>query len=78
MDGDVNRRTVCDFIKAKMPDDGQLVLALVDASGVDFGGSVVELTKKRAVLNRADYRTIGHEVEALLLAMYNAATEADL
>ena len=48
-----NRRVVCEFIKSHMPPDSQLILALVDPCGVDFGGSVIELVDERHMLSTA-------------------------
>ncbi len=70
----VNRKTVCDFIKATMPMDSQLILALVDPCGVDFGGDVIELTKPRSMLDTEQYHSVGGEISVLLNAMYDAVT----
>lgn len=58
-----------------MPADSQLILALVDPCGVDFGGSVIELVDERHMLSTAVYSSIGQEVEDLVRAMYEAAAE---
>lgn len=73
----INRKTVCEFIKAKMPSEGQLLLAVVDPCGVDFGGVIIELDRPRALLSRDEYETTGQVVSDLVDLMYAAAVGGD-
>ena len=49
------------------PNDSQIILSLVDDLGVDFGGSVIELSSKRSLLEMDQY----NEVKTLLSSYLN-------
>ncbi len=52
---DINRQKIYGFIKDNQPMGSQLILALVDEGGIDFGGDVFEFTEKNSLLNREDF-----------------------
>ncbi len=54
------------------PANMQLILALADDGGTDFGGTVVELTVKRSVLMAEEYAAAANEI----LPLYEAALSA--
>jgi len=64
-----NLKTMLTFIRRNRTPDSQLILALVDPQGVDFGGTEIELTEKRHVLDEDLYDSVGSELEDLLLRM---------
>jgi hypothetical protein len=59
---DVNHQIMLKFIRDNRPKGSQLILALVDDCGIDFGGSVVEMTEKYAVLRGREYKEIAEEI----------------
>jgi len=66
---DINRQKIYSFIKEYQPKDSQLVLALVDAGGTDFGGDVIEFTEKNSLLNDEDYRLYSGYFSRLLASV---------
>ncbi|MGD0918153.1 MAG: hypothetical protein ABSB22_17010 [Thermodesulfobacteriota bacterium] len=59
---DVNHRIMLQFIRDNRPEGSQLILGLVDDCGIDFGGSVVDMTEKYSVLREKDYKEIAGEI----------------
>jgi len=64
-----NLKTMLEFINRNQCPDSQLILALVDPQGVDFGGKEIELTESRGVLDKGLYDSVGREIEDLLVRM---------
>ena len=52
----VNRQKVYNFIKDFQPRGSQVILALVDEGGIDFGGKVLNFSEKDSLLNDTDYQ----------------------
>lgn len=52
-----------EFIRDERPKDSQLVLGLVDSLGVDFGGTVIELTDERQLLQDSQFDDVSAEME---------------
>lgn len=51
------------LIKNHRPEDSQLILGLVDDCNIDFGGKVVEMTKKYSALSEDEYKRVSAEIE---------------
>jgi len=62
----VNLKKMLSFIHERRPKDSQVVLGLVDDCGVEFDGSVIELSDKNQLLHTRDYAAISAEVRDLL------------
>jgi len=50
-----NHERIITFIRDKQPDDSQLIMAVVDAKGVDFGGKVYVLNEPRSVMKEDEF-----------------------
>ena len=61
-----NHERIITFIKEKQPDDSQLIMAVVDAKGVDFGGDVYVLNETRSVMNERDFLAAREIMEPFL------------
>lgn len=61
-------------IRDKRPKDSQLILAVADDEGTDYGGDVIELKRKRRLLRKGDYKSVSEELTPLIeLALENGA-----
>ncbi len=58
-------------IRDRRPKHSQLVLALADDKGTDFGGTVIELDKKLSLLRKSEYEDVKNE----LIPLYENALE---
>lgn len=56
---------ILDFIRDHRPSKTQLILAVVDAPGVEFGGKEIHLQKKYGLLDEGEFFDVGDEVRAL-------------
>jgi hypothetical protein len=54
------------FIRDRRPASTQLILALVDTPGVDFGGHEVVLDTKHRLLQEEDFAEVGNEVQEFI------------
>lgn len=61
-------------IHDRRPKDSQLILALADDVGTDFGGNVVELKQKYSLLQQSEYDDVRNE----LIPLYECALRAGL
>lgn len=57
-----NLKDVLEFISRNRPSGSQLIVALVDDAGVEFGGKVITLNKKWKVLRDEDYKKLAAEL----------------
>ncbi len=58
-----NHRRILEFIRDNRPSDAQLVMGVVDAKAVDFGGKTVDLTNpKRSVLVQEENESAEEEL----------------
>lgn len=64
-----NWNRILSFIRDNQPKDAQLILSLVDDSGITFGGKLIELTEKLSVLSQEEFS----DVSAEMLPIINAA-----
>lgn len=58
-----------EFIRDERPKDSQLVLGLVDSLGVDFGGTLIELTDERQLLQDSQFDEVSKEMEPFFAQM---------
>jgi hypothetical protein len=70
----VNLERMLRFIRDERPRESQLVLALVDDCGIDFGGSTVELYRKNSVLGEEEYE----ELSMLVREFIDLADQANI
>jgi hypothetical protein len=61
-----NHERIITFIKEKQPVNSQLIMAVVDAKGVDFGGDVYVLDEARSVMNERDFPAAQEFMEPFL------------
>jgi len=57
-----NLRKILRFISENRPHDHQLILGLVDDSGIDFGGHTIELGTKYSLLDENEYQGLADEI----------------
>lgn len=57
-----NLRKMLEFIKKHRSEDQQLIVGLVDDSGVDFEGRLIKLGKKYSVLDEEQYELVSNEM----------------
>lgn len=65
----INYHAMLEFIKNNRPADSQMILGVVDTEGVELGGSTVTLNKKRQLLDKESYATVGKHLNDLLMAL---------
>lgn len=58
----VNHLKMLKFTRDNLPDDAQLVLSLVDDCGIDFGGTVMDMTVKNFALSEDEYKSVAEEI----------------
>ncbi len=66
---------ILDAIRDERPTGVQLILALADDRETDFGGGVIELTRKHHVLRQEDYNDARSELVPLLDASVRHSTD---
>jgi len=54
------------FIKDQRPPNTQLILGLVDAPGIDFGGTEIKLETKYSLLQESEFADVGAEIQHLV------------
>ena len=55
-----NYSAMLEFINDRLPENSQLILALVDDSDVEFGGTIIELNEENYALSQEEYpETVG-------------------
>jgi hypothetical protein len=64
----VNWLRILNFMRDNQPTDTQLILSLVEDSGVNFGGTVIELDEKLSVLTKEQYDSVAGELLPLIQA----------
>jgi hypothetical protein len=57
-----NLKRMLEVIRDHRPSQTQLVLGLVDDCGIDFGGSVVEMTERNYALIQSDYSDLARHI----------------
>lgn len=57
-----NLGKILKFISKNRPSGHQLILGLVDDSGIDFGGKTIELRTKYSLLDENEYQTLSDEI----------------
>lgn len=68
-----NYAAMLNLIKDELPNESQLILALVDDAGVDFGGSVVEMTEPLYAMLEEEYSDVNAEMEPFISAHIQAS-----
>ena len=63
-----NHKRMLKFINEKRPAGSQLVLALVEDCGIDFGGKEVQMTEKNFALSELEYGIVAAELEPYSMA----------
>ncbi len=59
-------KLIREAIRDERPDQCQLILALTDDEGTDFGGEIVELDRKRKVLDTEEFAEVSEEIRPLI------------
>jgi biotin-(acetyl-CoA carboxylase) ligase len=63
-----NYSRMLEFIRDNLPEDSQLILSLVDDGGIDFGGTIMNMTEKNYALSKEEYRDTADEIAPYLEA----------
>jgi vacuolar-type H+-ATPase subunit I/STV1 len=62
-------------LQDERPENTQLILAMADDGGTDFGGNVIELTDPDTVLQKSEYDDVKEEIMPLLNASFESSEE---
>lgn len=61
-----NHQRILEFIRDNQPQQSQLVVSVVDAKEVNFGGDIIALEEIRSVLKRTEFSAVQEEMEPYL------------